>query len=246
MQPKIINKSYTYSTPRNGHDIVAIVAHSTVGRDSRTYLATGGGRRVSVHALIWYDDTIYQYVPDSIGANHAGFGTMPKPWSNIPVNQCTIGFELENPSNGKDISEPYPDLQLLAMGWWINAKRRLHGPIPILRHGDIDPTRRSDPVNLSVADMERWCAKAAIYYGTREAENKPGLYRVKPKIAATVRQAPNRESKIAGTLPADTPILVDEIKHGQLVNGDDRWAHMDRSNPQRDLGFIHMSALVKG
>lgn len=246
MQPKIIRKSYAHYTDRGGHDIVAIVAHSTVGRDSRNYLATGGGRGVSIHALFWYDGTIYEYVPDSIGANHAGFGTMPEPWSSIPVNQCTLGFELENPSDGKSILEPYPTAQLLAMGWWINGKRQLHGNIPILRHGDIDPKRRSDPVGLSVADIERWCARATVYYKTREQENQLGQYRVKPKTTAAVRQAPTRESKIAGTLPANTPVLIDEVKHGQLVNGDDRWAHMDNSNPQRDLGFIHMSALVKG
>jgi N-acetyl-anhydromuramyl-L-alanine amidase AmpD len=165
--PKITQLPYNWSNSRGKQPIVAIVAHGTVGTDSRAYLSRGGDlpdgsdRKVSIHALIQKDGTIYRYVPDHLGANHAGFGTMPAPWQNIPVNQCTLGFELENLQNGKD---PYTDTQLLAMGWLINDWRRQHGALALLRHADIDPTRRADPVSLSVADMERWCVRAIDYY----------------------------------------------------------------------------------
>jgi hypothetical protein len=166
--PQVVQLPYNWSTPRNGQKILAIIAHGTVGTDSRAYLSRGGDlpdgsdRRVSIHALIQKPgNPIYRYVPDSKGANHAGFGTMPAPWRDIPVNKCTLGFELENLQNGKD---PYPDTQLLAMGWQINEWRRLHGHLPIHRHEDIDPNRRRDTVNLSVAEIERWCVSAAAHF----------------------------------------------------------------------------------
>lgn len=166
--PTQIQLKYNWSTPRRGNPIVAIVAHGTVGTDSRAYLSRGGDlpdgsdRKVSIHVLIQKSGTIYRYVPDNLGANHAGFGVMPKPHQGINPNLVTLGFELENLQNGRD---PYTDEQLLAMGWQINQWRQLYGPLPILRHADIDPTRRSDTVGLSVSDMERWAVKAAEYYG---------------------------------------------------------------------------------
>jgi hypothetical protein len=162
--PRIEQLDYNWSQGRAGHAIVAIVAHATVGTDSRAYLSRGGSkadgsdRKVSIHALIQKPgDPIYRYVPDSIGANHAGFGTMPAGFPQVNPNVCTLGFELENLQDGKD---PYTDQQLLAMGWLINEWRRLHGALPILRHADIDPKRRSDPVGLSVAQIESWVTKA--------------------------------------------------------------------------------------
>ncbi len=148
---------------------MAIVAHGTVGTDSRAYLSRGGDRpdgsdrKVSIHFLIQKPGSpIYRYVPDDRGANHAGYGRMPAPWTGINPNLCTLGFELENLQNGHD---PYPDEQLLAMGWLINDWRRIHGPLPIFRHAALDPTRRSDTVGLSVEQIEAWCVKAAAYYG---------------------------------------------------------------------------------
>lgn len=182
--PSIKQLPYNWSTPRDGQDILAIIAHGTVGKDSRAYLSRGGdppdgsNRRVSIHVLIQKPGTpIYRYVPDEIGANHAGFGKLPAPWQRIPVNKATLGFELENLQDGHD---PYPDTQLLAMGWQINDWRRRHGPLPIFRHEDIDPTRRDDTVNLSVAEIERWCVRAAAYYAgpmpdPLKAEILPGI-----------------------------------------------------------------------
>lgn len=167
--PTIKQLPYNWSTPRDGQSIVAILAHGTVGRDSRAYLSRGGelpdgsDRRVSIHALIQkLGDPIYRYVPDTIGANHAGFGAMPAPWSAVNPNKCTLGFELENLQDGTD---PYPDAQLLAMGYLINTWRAKYGHLPIYRHADVDPTRRHDTVNLSVAQIEMWAAKALAQSG---------------------------------------------------------------------------------
>lgn len=166
--PRIEKLPYNWFTNRGDQKIVAIIAHGTVGRDSRAYLSRGGelpdgsDRKVSIHVLIPKSgDPIYRYVPDSKGANHAGFGTMPAPWSKVNPNRCTLGFELENLQNGFD---PYPEPQLLAMGWQINEWRRIHGPLPIFRHTDIDPPpRKFDTKNLSVAQIEEWC-NAALHH----------------------------------------------------------------------------------
>lgn len=163
MQPTVTQMSYNWSTARKGNAIVAIVAHGTAGTDSRAYLARGGeladgsDRKVSIHILIQKDGAIYRYVPDELGANHAGYGTMPPPWRGINPNLCTLGFELENLQDGKD---PYPTAQLTAMAWQINQWRAKHGPLPIYRHADIDPHRRSDTVGLSVDEMEAWVRRA--------------------------------------------------------------------------------------
>lgn len=167
--PQIVHLSYNWWTSRAGAAIVAIIAHGTVGTDSRAYLSRGGDlpdgsdKKVSIHALIQKPgDKIYRYVPDERGANHAGYGTMPPPWSSVNPNRCTLGFELENLQDGKD---PYTNAQLLAMGWQINEWRRLHGSLPIYRHTDIDPPpRKYDTVNLTVQQIEAWCVKAAAYY----------------------------------------------------------------------------------
>lgn len=163
--PPHINTSHPaqYFADRQGQQILAIVAHGTVGTNSIDYLQSGGGRMVSIHRLIEKDGTQYDMVPERYGANHAGFSTWVyegKTYSQngINVNQVTLGFELENLQDGKD---PYTQDQLLSMGWLVNYWRAKYSHIPILRHADIDPTRRSDTVGLSVPQIETWAYKAA-------------------------------------------------------------------------------------
>lgn len=167
LPPHIVQQPYNWWSSRDGHAIEAIVAHNTGGSDSRAYLSRGGDlpdgsdKKVSIGYLIpRTGDPIYTYVPEERGANHAGFGTMPAGFSQVNPNEVTVGFELENLSNGAGRSEPYPDVQLLAMGWLILDIRRRRGPLPILLHRDLDPTRRKDPVGLTVAQIEWWVARA--------------------------------------------------------------------------------------
>lgn len=161
-----VHLPYNWWTNRDGAPIVGIVGHNTVGWDSRGYLSRGGDlpdgsdRKVSIHRLIRKDGTQYIYVPEERGANHAGLGKMPAPWKRLNPNRCTLSFELENASDGKDQVDPYTDDQLLSMGYLLAEWRTRYGPLPLLRHGDLDPTRRSDPVGLSVAMMESWFAQA--------------------------------------------------------------------------------------
>lgn len=168
--PHIIPLKANWSSSRSGAPIVAIVAHGTVGRNSVDYLRRGGDspdgsdRKVSIHALIGKAGQIWTYIDDSRAAHHAGFSTLRLSGQTYcsgcryNVNHVTLGFELENLQDGRD---PYTDAQLLSMGWLINKWRKQHGNVPVVRHGDIDPTRRRDPVGLSVAQIEAWVTKAA-------------------------------------------------------------------------------------
>jgi N-acetyl-anhydromuramyl-L-alanine amidase AmpD len=230
--PTIEQLPYNWWTDRAGQPIVAIIAHGTVGTDSRAYLSRGGDapdgsdRKVSIHVLIQKPGSpIYRYVPDERGANHAGYGTMPAPWAHINPNKCTLGFELENLQDGKD---PYTYDQLMAMGWQINQWRAKHGPLPIYRHADIDPTRRSDTVGLTVAQIEEWCKKAA-------ASNGAGIYRVRHTQA--VFEAPTPDAKVAlndGALVyAGATVDIDEIAHGG-------WAHL-----RNGVGFVPSGILTR-
>ncbi len=211
-----INTDYApanWFTDRAGHPIVAIVAHNTVGKDSRAYLKRGGelpdgsDLKVSIHVLIQKDGTIYRYLSDSAGANHAGFGKMPPGYPQVNPNLVTLGFELENASNGAGVHDPYPVAQLTAMGWQIRAWRRIHGPLPIFRHADLDPTRRKDTVDLSIADIERWAAEP------------PRRYRVK---GLPVYEAQSGRGKLWGHLHEGEQVAVDATYpngFGHLVDG---------------------------
>lgn len=172
LPPTISQQPYNWWTSRDGHAIAAITAHNTVGWDSRAYLSRGGDlpdgsdKKVSIAYLVPKSgDLIYAYVPEERGANHAGFGTMLAGFPQINPNKITIGIELENASNGeigpKRVVDPYPDAQLLAFGWLVNDIRHRRGHLPILLHRTLDPTRRKDPVGLTVVDLEAWALKAS-------------------------------------------------------------------------------------
>ena len=163
LPPKVIEHPSTHWSDRQGESIRAIVGHGTAGTDSLAYL-TKNPRKVSIPYLIARDGTIYHMVPDSRAANHAGAATSTllvgnKAYKGGEVNRVTTGFELESLQEGKPTD--YTMAQLLSMGWLINDMRRKHGAIPVVRHATLDPTRRSDPVGLTVAMMESWADRAA-------------------------------------------------------------------------------------
>lgn len=158
----IVNHPSTHSISRNGASVVAIVLHGTGGVNSLQYF-THNERGVSIHYLIAKDGIVYAMVPETRGANHAGAPSARlvlngRTWTAGEINKVTIGIELENRQDGKD---PYPDLQLHAMAELVGKIRQKWGPLPLVRHATIDPTRRSDPRGLSVEAMERLVVQVA-------------------------------------------------------------------------------------
>jgi hypothetical protein len=224
LPPPIEQLPADHWTERAGSPIIAIVAHATGGTDSRGTLQHGDGRGVSIHVLIARNGTIYRILPDVRGANHAGAQTARlvvngRTYRAGQVNQATLSYELENKQDGR---EPYTDSQLLAMGWQIDQWRTLHGPLPIVRHQEIDPTRRSDPQRLSVQTIESWVYKA------RAAAFQPRVFRVR---GVPVFQRQELTGPIAGFLHAPDTVEVDMT----YPNGA---AHL-----KTGLGFIDMDAL---
>ncbi len=205
-----INYDYParWHSPRDGRAILAIVAHGTVGTDSRTFLKRGGDlpdgsdKKVSIHVLIQKDGTIYRMVPDELAAHHAGGALLAdgrvssaltlagQTYRGHRINQVTLGFELENLQNGRD---PYTDAQLWAMGWQLARWRSRYGPLPLFRHATLDPTRKRDPLGLTVVAMELWAARAAA-----GAERK--TYRVASKVGANIRNGRSTAAGIVGLL----------------------------------------------
>lgn len=162
--PNRIIYSADHWTDRAGQKPVAIVVHGTGGgfKSSLQTLKTGDNRGVSIHVLIDKDGTQYVLLPDEKGANHAGavtskFTLHGRTYAAGQVNKATLGVELVNMQDGRD---PYPAAQLASLGWLITHWRSLYGPLPILRHAELDPTRRRDPYQLSTQEIERWAAQS--------------------------------------------------------------------------------------
>ncbi len=96
-------------------------------------------RRVSAHYLIAADGRIWQLVSDHARAWHAGAGR----WGGIDdLNSASVGIELDN-----DGRAPFPDAQidaLLKLLGDLVARHRID-PRQVVGHGDVAPTRKSDP-----------------------------------------------------------------------------------------------------
>jgi len=225
---------YNWSTDRGGHAIVAIIAHNTVGKDSRGYLSRGGSlpggsdRKVSIHILIDKAGVVYRYVPDERGANHAGFGTMPRGFPQVNPNVCTLSFELENASDGISVHDPYTDAQLQAMGFIIRSWREKYGNLPIFRHADIDPARRKDTVGLTVAQIESYAQAAPV--------PSPLRYQfIYPQVALT-----SNDIHAALAAPPDAPHVY---QPGDVIEVDDITGNM--AHDRTGIGFVPLPVLRK-
>lgn len=140
-----------------------IIIHTTEGIDSRKWLSTDHNSMVSAHRLIQrypYNPNTkmgghYKILPDTYVANHAGHGTIniynPNTGSYIRnLNYVSLGIELER--FGSQPITVYQYDQCAAMCCeWIG----LYGYLPILRHQDVDPSRRTDPVRFDWSHFYR-------------------------------------------------------------------------------------------
>lgn len=143
---------------RNGRKISMLVLHSTAGRaESDIHELTDNNRplkdRVSAHYYILKNGVIMRLVDEDRAAWHAGVSS----WGNRnseDIQLESIGIELENLNNGKD---PYPKEQIESAVWLSSyiAHRYNIAPQDIVRHVDIAPNRKSDPMGLDWADFKR-------------------------------------------------------------------------------------------
>lgn len=247
--PKIFTVHANWYQSRQAQPIKCIVAHDTERQsdqsDSIAYLQRGGSkhdgsdRKVSIHVLIEPNGDQYEMVPDQLAANHAGFGTL---WLNgikydqfgrYSVNTISLGFELEYT---KSQNKPYPDQQMLSMGYWIASKRAKYGRLPIFTHAFLDPDRRSDPRNLSLEAIERWVLHAQMLMNDHPTPANPLPYRtIVPQV---VYQSRSLGSNFAGD-PAN-PLVLEDNKVYAIgdITGD--WAWLANG-----WGFVPLRTLVK-
>jgi N-acetyl-anhydromuramyl-L-alanine amidase AmpD len=226
--PRQVAHPAKYWSDRKGQAIVAIVAHGTGGglQSSLTTLQTGDGRGVSIHVLIDKDGTQYVMVPDDKGANHAGavtssFTLNGHTYTGGAVNRATLGVELVNMQDGRD---PYPVVQLQSLGWLVTHWRTLHGPLPILRHGDLDPTRRRDPYQLTTNTIEQYAA-AAI-----------------PPAQPTVKKYRVRKIMISQRREGGAP-YAGEVQPGEVVDIDMTYADTHTAHLASGVGFVRLEDL---
>jgi N-acetylmuramoyl-L-alanine amidase len=138
---------------------------------------------VSCHYLVWEDGRIWQLVPESRRAWHAGLSF----WGGeSDINSRSIGIELVNPGHDGG-APPFPDAQIEAtIALLRDIGRRMNiPPQRILAHSDVAPARKKDPgeffpwERLHKAGLGHWTPPAPIRPG---AALEPGA--TGPQVAA--------------------------------------------------------------
>jgi len=136
-----------------------IVLHHTeqdsVQQSLDTLRTRNSGGQVSAHYLVGKDGSLYQLVPDSLRAWHAGAGH----WGTISdINSASIGIELDN-----DGESPFPPAQIATLLRLLeDLSTRLRIPREaVIGHADLAPARKVDP-----SRWFPWDQLAAAGFGT--------------------------------------------------------------------------------
>lgn len=112
----------------------------TLDCTSHPYFTTLVGLRVSAHLLIRRDGALFQYVPFTQRAWHAGASCFE---DRANCNDFSIGIELEGDDN-----TPYSDAQYRMLAPVVCSLMRAYPRITqphIVGHSDIAPGRKTDP-----------------------------------------------------------------------------------------------------
>ena len=102
--------------------------------------------KVSAHYLVEEDGRVFQLVPETLRAWHAGVSAWE---SRTGLNDASIGIEIVNPGHEHGY-HPFPTAQVRAVAALVLDIRARHG-IPrrrVLAHSDIAPDRKEDPGEL--------------------------------------------------------------------------------------------------
>lgn len=150
-------------SPRGNHRVAYIIVHTTQTPTGGTPVGTlryleKNERQVSCHELV-VPGEVYQMVPDSLAAHHAGYATLPDGTTGLAANQKSWGIELFN------FGQRRPQESIVVMGlervaeackrFGLKAER-------VLGHREVDPTRRTDPDGI---DMEWFRSEVAKRLG---------------------------------------------------------------------------------
>jgi len=159
-KPAVVSRPSPNHEPRRGTDIDVILLHHTGSNRATVDLATlrmgSGPNRVSAHYLVAPGGTLYQLVPDSRAAWHAGVASL-RGETKPSVNLRSIGIEITNDGSGKT---PFTEEQYRVLERLVPYLARTYR-VPkenILGHRDVAPGRKTDP-----ADNFDWaCVRRAV------------------------------------------------------------------------------------
>jgi N-acetylmuramoyl-L-alanine amidase len=121
-----------------------VIIHHTAQQSTEQTLKTFTltKTQVSAHYVIGRDGQTFHMLSDYLRAWHGGAAR----WGNITdINSVSIGIELDN-----DGTEPFQEAQLVSLLRVLGSLKRTYN-IPaanFIGHGDIAPTRKSDPSAL--------------------------------------------------------------------------------------------------
>lgn len=216
-QPQQPVAAWRPSLNHDSRNAVMIVLHQTEMESAEAALLTlqtrNSGGRVSAHYLIGDDGALFQLVDESKRAWHAGASR----WGGVSdLNSASIGIELDN-----DGKEPFSDAQIATLLWLLDdINTRLDIPKHlVIGHGDIAPTRRSDPSALfpwkrladagyglwpraqlapAPAGFDRWAAMRLVGYDLSD-----------PDAALRAFHRHYRGNEASQWLPGDAEILFD-------------------------------------
>jgi N-acetylmuramoyl-L-alanine amidase len=148
MKNKPISHPSPNHEPRKADIIDMLVLHYTgmqSGKEALERLCDPAAK-VSAHYLVEEDGTIFQMVPDSERAWHAGASY----WrGETDINSRSIGIEIVNPGHEFGYRS-FPAAQidsLIGLCIRLLARHPIH-PRNVVAHSDVAPTRKQDPGEL--------------------------------------------------------------------------------------------------
>lgn len=148
-KPPVVSRPSPNFESRNGVPIDVIVLHhtgtNTVTVDLATLCYARGNERVSAHYLLAPTGTLYQLVPDSKAAWHAGVSSL-RGVTEPSVNLRSIGIEITNDGSGQT---PFTEAQYRTLEQLVPYLARTYR-VPrenILGHRDVAPGRKTDPAD---------------------------------------------------------------------------------------------------
>lgn len=146
--------SLTHPSPnhsdRKGHKVSLIVLHCDASGNEKGTISWIQSKesKVSYHALIGRDGTVYTFVPYDRMAWHAGKSEYE---GRKHCNLFSIGLSF---ANRNDKKEPLTDAQKVAMKRLVADVRTRYGALPVTTHTAIAPGRKSDPDNAPGFDLQ--------------------------------------------------------------------------------------------
>lgn len=131
---------------RGEQEVKGILLHADASPSEKGTLSwiQSSESKVSYHALVGRDGTVYTCVPYDRRAWHAGQGEF---LGSKDPNRISIGLCFANRNNGK---EPLTQAQIEGMQTLIAEVRRRYGWLPVTTHAQValPPGRKNDPEHV--------------------------------------------------------------------------------------------------